>query len=365
MFVPLLHKLGMRPAALLLAANMMQAGPCTAAAEEDTSPFAGNISLELQSDWTFHSQDPDEKLLDTFATIEAEFSLTLAPGLNVITLLDFEPVSDPEPGEDRLFGDMGLYAEALYGEFDSEVFALRIGKFGQKFGIAWDVAPGIWGADFADYELDEQMGIAGELRVNAKRGGKHSLTLGSFFTDTTILSDSAITRRGRTRKSDGGPGNTEDFSSFSIALEGGHIASFRRFGYHVAFVRRDANGPDERDEIGYAAAATFGFEFGEIEILPLVEWARLQNQDGAPGVDTNFLTIAAELKHGPWSLALVWTGRRTSASGQADQHDRFAESSLGYGFENGIKISTGWRHTNEADITADTLGVLIEYQFDI
>src|SRR3546814_21075551 len=87
--------------------------------------------------------------------------------------------------------------------------------------MAWDVAPGIWGTDLAeDYELAEQIGVAGDLRFGGEGVGKHALTLGTFFADTTFLSRSAFTDRGRTRLSDGGAGNPEDFSPFPVALEG-------------------------------------------------------------------------------------------------------------------------------------------------
>jgi hypothetical protein len=297
--------------------------------------------------------------------VDAEFSLRLAPGFELKSLLVFESVLDPGPGEDRFFSDMGIFAETLYGEVELDDFTFRFGKFGQKFGIAWDVAPGIWGGDFADYELDEKIGIAAEYRFGGKQTGKHSITAGTFFTDTTILSDSLFTRRGRTRKSEGGPGNTEDFSSFAIAIEGSEIPAFAGIGYHLAYMYRDSDAPGETSETGFAAGLTHKFKVDKTGVETLVEWARLFDHEGVPGTDVDFLSAAVEVTRGPWSLIAAWTGRRTSASGAGDVDDHFTELSLGYSFENGIKISGGWRHIEESHVTTDTLGVLIGYDFKI
>ena len=297
--IPTVVKSAMRLAAVFLLALAMLGAPVPALAEEYEQPFKAEISLEFQSDWAFRSDDKDEERIDSFVTVDGEFSLRLAPGLEIKALLVFEPVLDPGPGEDRFFGDMGIFAETLYGEYERGDFVFRFGKFGQKFGIAWDVAPGIWGGDFADYELDEQIGVAAEVRFGGKRSGKHAITAGSFFTDTTVLSDSLFTSRGRVRKSDGGPGNTEDFSSFAVALEGSEIPGLEGLEYHLAYMYRDSDAPGETSESGVAAGMTHKFKTGETEIASLIEWARLNDHEGVPGTDTDFLSAALELTRGP------------------------------------------------------------------
>src|SRR3546814_13651887 len=81
-----------------------------------------------------------------------------------------------------------------------------------------------------DYEWAEQTGVAGDLRFGGEGVGKHALTLGTFFAETTFLSRSAFTDRGRTRLSEGGAGNQEDFSAFAVALAGPAIPTLPDIG---------------------------------------------------------------------------------------------------------------------------------------
>src|SRR3546814_10831198 len=118
------------------------------------------------SDWSSDVCSSDLRN-DAYVEIETALEAAITDAFSAKTLLVLEPVRDPDPGDDRFFfEDHGLYAEDLFGEYDAVGrFAVRAGKFGQKFGIAWDVAPGIWGTDLAeDYELAEQIGFPGVLR---------------------------------------------------------------------------------------------------------------------------------------------------------------------------------------------------------
>lgn len=340
--------------------------PATAQPAGNEGPVKAEIAVELEHDWTTHSDDPDAEIHDTYATIEAGVGVTITQGLSLNSLFVFEPVQDPAPGDDRFFDDHGLYVEELFGEYDGGMFAIRAGKFGQKFGIAWDAAPGIWGTDLAeDYEIAEQIGVAFDLRIAPDGAGKHVVTVGTFFADTTDLSDSIITSRGRLKESDGGAGNTEDFSSFSIALEGEEIPALPGVMYHLAYVSRDSDAPGETDETGIAAGLSFSFKLGEVEINPLVELASLHDFGGAPGVDAEYLTTSVEFVHGPWSLAVSRTGRTIEESGMPDIDDNLFQVSAGYEFENGIGVNLGWLHTEEEGIDSDTVGLLLTKNFTI
>jgi hypothetical protein len=337
-----------------------------AGAADKKGPLKAEISVEIEHDWTTESDDPDAELHDTYATIETGLELSLGNGFAVKSLLVFEPVLDPGPGEDRFFEDHGLYAEELFGEYDGERFAVRAGKFGQKFGIAWDAAPGVFGTDFAeDYELAEQIGLAFDLRIAPKGAGKHVITAGTFFADTTALSDSIITSRGRTKKSDGGAGNTEDLSSFSIALEGEEIPGLPGVMYHLAYINRDSDLPGETSETGIAAALGFAFKLDKVEIKPLIEIVSLDDLGGAPGIDAVYLTTSVEFVYGPWSFALSRTGRSIEETGLPDVDDSLFQASAGYEFENGIGVNLGWKHTEEAGVESDTVGILLTKSFSI
>jgi hypothetical protein len=347
-------------------AILCQAEYSVVSAADKKGPIEAKIAVEIEHDWTTHSDDPDAEVHDTSATFEVGLAARLAEELTLKSLLEFEEVKDPGPGEDRFFKDHGLYAEELFVEFETGLFAFRAGKFGQKFGIAWDAAPGIWGTDFAeDYEIAEQIGVAVDFNFGGKEMGKHVITAGTFFADTTVLSESLFTNRGRTRKSDGGAGNTEDFSSFSIALEGKEIPALPGVMYHLAYLSRHSDAPGETDETGLVAGSSIAFKLGAVEVTPLVEIASLRDAGGAPGVDATYLTTSVAFVHGPWSFALSRTGRNIDESGMPDIDDSLFQASLGYAFENGISVAVGWRRTEEEGIDSDTVGILIGKEFSI
>lgn len=335
----------------------------TAAFAQDEAPggwLSGAALIEFHNDWTARSDDADNERNDMHVTVETALEARLTPRLKAASLIVYEPVRDPAAGRDRTFEDQGLYVEELFLAYADERFGLRGGKFGQKFGIAWDAAPGIWGTDFAeDYELAEQIGVAGDVRF-AAAGGQHQFTVGTFFADTSILSESALTNRGRTRESDGGAGNTGDFSSYVVSLEGESFTAAPGIAYHLAHVSRDSDGAGETTEKGYAAALRYGFTAGAVEVGTLIEMVHFSDRSGTAGSDADYLTTAVGATWGKWHLALSRTARDTRASG-SDVDDSLNQASVGYAFDNGIGVHVGYRHARESSVSTHTYGLMTDY----
>ena len=158
---------------------------------EEVAPFtlSGEISIEVQNDYTYESDDPAAELNDLYTTIEPSFSLYLGSGLSIESGLVLEPVKDAV--DDRAFEDEGLYVETLFLQYEGDGWAVFGGKFNPGFGIAWDATPGIWGTDFAeDYEMTERVGFGGSVDLVAGSAGTHTLSASTFFADTSFLSGS-------------------------------------------------------------------------------------------------------------------------------------------------------------------------------
>lgn len=324
--------------------------------------ISGEAKFELHNDWATRSDDANNERNDTWLKIEAVTEVRLAAGLKLMTQVTIEPVSNPEPGKDRFFGDQGAYLQNVFLEYEMGDFAFRGGKFGQKFGTVWEAAPGIWGREYGkDYELAEQVGFAIDYKFGSAEAGKHVVTAGSFFTDTSVLSESVITNRHRTRKSSGGAGNTEDFSSYSIALEGEDIPALPGFKYHLAHTARGSDATGETTEHGLVGGIRVTFKLGTVEATPLVEYARFNDREGTTGKDADYLTTAVRFDYGKWNLALARTGRTTETAGSNDANDYSAQASVGYAFDNGITVSAGYRATEESGVDTDTVGMLVEY----
>ena len=183
--------------------------------------YPAELAIELENDWTFDSDDDAAELNDLYPTLTLGTAIEFTPELSVNLEATLEPVEDAT--DDRAFEDLGAYVNILTVNYDTDMFGVYAGKFTPNFGIAWDAAPGIFGADLnEDLELAEMLGLGGYVNFNA--AGTHTISTSVFFQDTTFLSDSLGKSRGPRDEDDGGPANTESLSSFAVALDGGFEA---------------------------------------------------------------------------------------------------------------------------------------------
>jgi hypothetical protein len=156
------------------------------------------------------------------------------------------------------------------------------------------VAPGIYGADFAeDYELTERIGFGGSLTGGNDDYGFHTLSSNLFFLDTTFLSKSAFTNRGRTRKSDGGVSNTESLESFSVTLDGADMPFLPGLGYTLGVERQEGGKGDPKDELGFVAGLYGAFDVtSETTLEPILEYVYLDNAEGQHQ-DRQYITVGS------------------------------------------------------------------------
>jgi hypothetical protein len=321
---------------------------------------------EIENDWTFDSDDSDNELSDLYATFEPFIALHITPELSIESGLVFEPVKDPDPGDSRAFEDQGLYAETLGVVYANDLFSVYGGKFNPTFGAAWDVAPGIYGADFAeDYELTERIGFGGSLTGGNDDYGFHTLSGNLFFLDTTFLSKSAFTNRGRTRKSDGGVSNTESLESFSVTLDGADMPFLPGLGYTLGVERQEGGKGDPKDELGFVAGLYGAFDVtSETTLEPILEYVYLDNAEGQRQ-DRQYITVGSAIFRGPWNLSASYTGRFTDPDGESNIDDTLYQVSLGYEFDFGLAVDIGYGFTEEEDIDSHTVGLVFAYEFDL
>lgn len=347
--------------AALLAVACLAATPSLA--DDATFPrIEGELPIEIQNDYTYEADDPAAELNDTYTTIEPAISFRITEELSIETGLVLEPVKDPSPGDDRFFENEGLYVETLFLQYATDDFSLFAGKINPAFGIAWDITPGVYGTDFAeDYELTERVGFGGSISLGNEQMGTHTLTAATFFADTSFLSESIITKRTRNRKSAGGVSNTEDFSSFSVALDGDLGVITDGLGYHVAVESQEGGVGTPEDEFGFAVALFGDFAItDDTRIAPMVEYVT-QSDAGGIAEDRDYITLGAALLHGPWNFSVSDTIRNIDPAAGADSDDNQFQVSGGYEFENGLTFDVGYKFTDAGNQDANTLGALLTY----
>ncbi|MEQ9520592.1 MAG: hypothetical protein RLN89_14265 [Parvibaculum sp.] len=350
---------------ILWGAAIASIASTTAFAEESYPRIDFVMPMELQNDYAFDSDVKASELNATSITIEPEISFRLSENFSIEAGLVFEPIKDPV--DDRFLEDQGLYVEQLFLSWQGDGFGLKAGKFNPAFGNAWDKAPGIYGGDFAeDYELTERIGLGGDITLGNDASGEHTMSVATFFADTSTLSQSFLNSRGETRRGSGGLSNTEDFSSFSVSLDSESVPALGGIGYTLGVARQDGGVGTTEDETSYVAGLFGSFEVADgVTLEPIIEFVYQDNDAGTIG-EQDYFTIGNTVLLGPWNVALSYTARNTHANiaGTPDIEDELFQASAGYAFENGITADLGYRFSEEASVDTHIFGVLFTYELE-
>lgn len=336
------------------------------AAAADMPRIEGAVPVELQADFDTRSDNGGNRRNNVFVKLEPEITFHLPAGFSIYAHGVIEQVKAAGANEDRYFKDQALFIEDLYLRYETGRFSFTGGKLNPGFGSAWDVVPGVYGTDIAeDYEMSERIGISAAAGFGGESWGRHSLTAGTFFLDTTVLSHTFGTSRGTTGHADGGVSNTEDFSSFNLVLEGGEIEPLPGLEYRLAYIHQ-AHGVDgDTDETGFSLYAAYGFDpGGGVRLTPMVELVRFDDFGGTRDTERDYATIALSGVWQGWNAVLSYTGRDTESPGAGSVRDHFYQVGFGYRFEFGLTADIAWKRLRESAVETDTLGVLFTYRME-
>jgi len=347
----------------VVVAAVLLAGPANA---EEYPVLSGGIEAEIQVDHLLDADDGDEGT-DLYTTIEPYAALAFTPELRLETVLVFEPVEDRAFGEDRAFENHGLYVDTLALIWETERYAITAGKFAAPFGLAHDFIPGLYGDTFSEtYELTERLGLGGSVTHDA---GFADLTaaLALFRKDTTFLSESAFNNRGRTRVEDGGSGNTDwpENVSFTLAAT---PAAVEGLTVQASVLRQAEGEGDDGGTWGWGLGAAWEVEVGGgVTVVPVVEYVRAEDALGfneafyVGGGSEDVVTGGVGAEWMGWGAAVAGGWRDLSGPAGADADQTFVQVSLGYTFDFGLGIETGWVRLDDGDQTFDTVGAVVAY----
>lgn len=363
-----------------IAVGILLSFTASAAAEEGgfwAPRVEGALTVEVQNDNTVESDDSDSEINNLTNTTELGLDFYAADPLFLSVGFTLEPTLDPDPGDDCTFCRHGAYLDTLTLTWEDERWAVFGGKFAPDFSLAYDAAPGIYGADFAgdDLELTEFIGFGGSFAVVADEDvGTHTLSASAFFADTTFFSQSAFNNRGDTELGDGGPANTESPESFAVAVAGEEIAALPGFRYHISGAHlavdrvfdEDGNAvADIDDERRFAVAGEWEIGLAEdLSLTPFAEYARLWNAGGVSDQDQDYATLGATLGYGGWNAAVSYTGRFIDNADGTDVTDTLFQVTAGYAFDFGLSIDAGYKLGDEGNIESHTVGVLLVYELE-
>ena len=350
--------------ALSAFAAVLAAVPARAGEGAFSPKISGSVAFELQNDLAFSSDDPAEEFNSLSPKIEPGLTLSLTDTLSVNAGLVLQAVqAPPVAGDDRVFDDLGFFVEGLTLDYESGPVHLSGGKMHVNFGNAWDVTPGVYGTDLAEeYEMAENIGLSAAFSNELGAGGNHTLTAQTFFLDTSGLAESAFTRRKKTRQAAGGPGNTGDFLSFALSLDGGDIPAMPGFRYHAAYVFHADDTAGAGDESRFAVNGAYEFALpGDITAQPFVEYVHFDDADGVRGQDRGYLTAALAFGYGDWNMALSGTFKETEAADGTETREQQLQVSAGYAFPIGVGLDLAYKRARNAGVDTDVFGTLLSY----
>jgi hypothetical protein len=345
-----------------------------AAADKPRSyPYvAGEASVEFQHDRI--DIDGDSDITDTYNTTELEIGVYFSPFFSVHGSFTFEPVLDAEAGDDRFFEDHGLYAEELYAKFSFKPFDVKAGKYNPAFGSAFDETPGIYGTDLAeDYELTERVGLAISAEREGTPFGKVTLTASTFFADTSFLSDSAFTRRGRTDRDDGGLSNTENLDSFAFSIEGEDIPGFAGLKYNIGFVHQAAGIDDLDDQNGFVFGLKQTRSFNNVELQLIGETAYFDYGGNLYDADDDeefvdslwYWTLGGQLTfNDKYRINTAYTARNAELFDGTNFDDFQWTASGGMKVWREWWLEAGYKYLEEADEESHTVGLKLSKTFE-
>ncbi len=362
-----LHAVRVKRVTALSIVGLINCGFHPAYADQFPSLSADIVAeLQYENGVGTDSGTPQSNFL--FTTIEAGLSLAFTDRLGIESVILVEMLDDPAPGTNSTFEDHGIFAEELTLAYHGDNWSLHAGKFNAAFGTAWDLAPGIWGADFPeDYEVTEKIGLAANRSFGNDVSGTHTLYGSLYHADRSFLSGSLVEDRGRVQLADGGTTNTKDFSSFTLSLTGEDVLNTSGFGYHVAY-RSHAHGEydilAERED-GFVGSVFGQVPLGSADLDIILEGALLKNVEGGPD-DQSYVTLGSTAHFAnAWNAALSVTFRTTHVAGGINTNDHRFQASTGYAWNSGASLDFGYRYSRENGENDHVLGLLLAYAFSL
>lgn len=332
------------------------------------------LPIELEWDNTFDADDPAAEASDLYFTIEPDITVGVNEWLSLNVGLVFEPIDGLDPGEDRAFEDHGLFVETAQAIASFGKVTVNLGKFSAPFSIAYDNSPGVYGDVLnADIETTERWGAG--VAYNFTGDGTEQgviLRVAAFTRDTTALSGSLFTNRGRLRRGDGGNGNTDGLENFAVSLDLIQLEALPDFHFHAAYMHQAAGDGDPSAQNAYVLGANWEKKIGENAVYQVVlEWAHSDDAIGygdavsVTGASQDDFTIAAGgTWHEKWTAAIGYSLRDIEDPLGGDVETAAFHISAGHYFHESWLAEVAYLDIQEDGNDSQTIGLKLSKEFE-
>ncbi len=316
----------------------------------------GNIITRLGYNGDYQADAPRVEADDVFLQVIASPVFHFSDRFRFNTELRVEAVVPPT--DDRAFEDQGLFARFLQFEYDvTDQISVHAGKMTPSFALASFVTPGMFGNSYSkEIELIDRVGFGGSYKFGGNARGLHTLTINTFFEDTSVFSESLGSNRGRTSIEDGGASNTEGFDSFTLSLEGHEMDRFPGLTYKLGLIHQGRGVDGVADETGISASLLQTFQTAKGNSWSLIgEFAAFDNFEGTAD---NIIYASAGLVYqtGPWTAVLSGTWRPRNLADGSEFDDYSVQTSIEYDLGKGYSVALAHEFNRDENLDNRRLG---------
>jgi hypothetical protein len=290
---------------------------------------------------------------------------------------EISPVTDARPGQRRWLGGTGLNVTDLNWYHQGEVDTWRIGKIDLPFGRAQSAAPGLYTSDFVStYALGGLIGATYQRRFYTDALGTFAPSVAVYAADTSVLSRAFFRPSTQARRSDGGATNTGKPNNVTAVLDWRAPAALPYLEVQLGYManhKGDTNDafPAAANEQAWVTSVRYLIPFEPttllsptlsgrfVDLVPFVEYARVNNENGVPGYDTAYLTTSLTLDTGRFAWGLTHTNRRISPAGSPSSNEYVTEASVVYHLTGVVDLGVSGGRSRQGGEDSNLLGLQI------
>lgn len=334
----------------------------------------GSLTTEVEYERFYGS---GAAINDATVDITGDIAIRLGGGFSVTAEAEIDQNNDPTGNGWYLLHDTGLGINYLRANYARDRYQLYGGLIEPNiFGADYPHMPELWGTDLVeDSELEQKAGIGGRVDLGGAAAGTHRLEAALFTTNTSWFAGSAFDpQTGRTRRGDGGVGNTDGLKNGWAMLNGGGIPGLDGFSYYVSGTRQAADliftsagvrAADTADELRARATLQQAVALGDAATLTLTgDYVRYWNANGFDGARRTYATAGGKLAHGAWYASAYGTRRWIDGENGTNSNDYDVALTLGYVFAGGIDASLEWELDRELGVHQRSVTASVSKSFN-
>lgn len=265
---------------------------------------------------------------------------------------------------DRGYGmsDSGILLEEIKLNYENDDMRAFVGKFDPTFGTAWKKTKriGVFTAQVAeDYNLREKIGAGVTALLE-----NSTISFNSFMSDTSQLSRSMVSDRGRAKENPGVAGSNNNLSSYTVAMEGENFLTVKNWYYNFGYRSiGTSGGTGMAREQGYVLGSEYLYKITRnSSLIPFVEMVKISNFAGIKNRDSNYLTLALIGNYASWTASVSGIARQIKDPRyNTDYKDHQLQFSIGYKFTDNLTLDISRANIKEDGKNANLIGATLSY----